>query len=460
MKKIYSILILATTISLNIYAQPSIGTSILHKDLMGKTRFEAGKMIEGTIIKTTDAILNGKTTVGGNRWYSYTDYCALLDAAFVNNGSYPYMWDKYDALAIYSDTTASIFLDTVYLTSYGTVFDPAFKSTKTTTGIDLGGFNEPTVYPKGSIVIQRTDDYSIDSVIVYGYYGRNNTRTTSVDTLRLSLVYGNGGTSDLGLYTSSGSSFIQPYHDTSGKNILRSYAISPSSLKVVDILLRKTDTGIKGFGAAIPSFKVPAGNVVAVAVTFKSGDTYTPYVDTIFYGPTRPSNPFGRGLFRPSFYEQFAGGFPLYYADYYNMGFTKTNPYDPSWRGLYVPAFARTAPFILEIPDIEVKVSCTTCNTIQGLAVTDAAILDKVGAYPNPSNTELNVPFTLLEKANVTVSLSNLVGQVIAIENMGSLNAGQKATATFNTSNLAAGIYLYTVEANGQRMTNRFTVAH
>jgi hypothetical protein len=53
-----------------------------------------------------------------------------------------------------------------------------------------------------------------------------------------------------------------------------------------------------------------------------------------------------------------------------------------------------------------------------------------------------------------------MLGQVIATQNMGAMNAGQKTTATFNTSALAAGVYLYTVEADGQRVTNRFTVAH
>jgi hypothetical protein len=60
---------------------------------------------------------------------------------------------------------------------------------------------------------------------------------------------------------------------------------------------------------------------------------------------------------------------------------------------------------------------------------------------------------------DVIVSLTNMIGQVVATQNM-SASAGQETTATFNTSSLASGVYLYTVEANGQRVSNRFSVAH
>jgi len=274
----------------------------------------------------------------------------------------------------------------------------------------------------------------------------------------MSAYYFPGMTSSFGCDTVR---YLGIMHDTV-KNTARGTTLVKKDIYLTTAKLTDTIPG-GGHAFKIPvGLNVPAGNVVGIAVTFITGDTYTPYVDTIFYGSARSSNPFGRGMVRPSFFEQTVGGFPKYYCSptYYNTGFVKFLPESASWSGDYVPSYAYTAPFTLEIPNIDVKVSCATCNTIQELAITDAAILDKVGAYPNPSNTELNVPFTLLEKANVTVSLSNLVGQVIATKNMGSLHAGQKATATFNTGNLAAGIYLYTVEADGQRVTNRFTVAH
>lgn len=80
-------------------------------------------------------------------------------------------------------------------------------------------------------------------------------------------------------------------------------------------------------------------------------------------------------------------------------------------------------------------------------------------AYPNPANTEVSIPVQLQVTGNVTVNITNAVGQTVAIQNLGKVAAGQKATATFNTQALANGVYFYTVEANGQRLTQRFAVS-
>jgi hypothetical protein len=90
--------------------------------------------------------------------------------------------------------------------------------------------------------------------------------------------------------------------------------------------------------------------------------------------------------------------------------------------------------------------------TIQGVTIGDA--------FPNPANNTVTVPVSVTTNADIKVSLSSVMGQVIATENLGRLSAGQKKSAQFNTSGLAAGVYLYTVEANGSRVSNRVVVAH
>ena len=80
-----------------------------------------------------------------------------------------------------------------------------------------------------------------------------------------------------------------------------------------------------------------------------------------------------------------------------------------------------------------------------------------VEAYPNPTTADITINFNLKEAANTTVSISNTVGQVIASQKMGKVAGGN---AVFSTTSLANGVYFYTVEANGQRTTNRFVVAH
>ncbi|MES2704329.1 MAG: T9SS type A sorting domain-containing protein [Bacteroidota bacterium] len=80
-------------------------------------------------------------------------------------------------------------------------------------------------------------------------------------------------------------------------------------------------------------------------------------------------------------------------------------------------------------------------------------------AFPNPANNVINVPFTLSTTTAATVSLTNAIGQVVRTQVIDA-TAGQTAKATFATSDLAAGVYLYTVEAAGQRTTGRVSITH
>jgi hypothetical protein len=81
-------------------------------------------------------------------------------------------------------------------------------------------------------------------------------------------------------------------------------------------------------------------------------------------------------------------------------------------------------------------------------------------AYPNPARTSINVPVTVEDQANVTVSLTNILGQVVRTENIGTVAGGSTKLATINTSDLANGVYLCTIEAKGQRTATRIVVAH
>jgi hypothetical protein len=106
--------------------------------------------------------------------------------------------------------------------------------------------------------------------------------------------------------------------------------------------------------------------------------------------------------------------------------------------------------------DVDVKVTCSTCPVLN-VANLNVSNIASVNAYPNPTHADIAINFNLKEAANTTVSISNAVGQVLATQNLGMT---QKATANFNTDKLANGIYFYTVDANGQRQTNRFIVSH
>lgn len=422
----------------------------------------------------TDTDPVGKATVGGSRWYSYAEYISKITVEDISDStSVPYLWNKGDALAIYSTAAGGTIADSIDLGSYGMTFDPAFKSMPTSSLFT--GFNEPLVYDKNDIVVTRAKAYTIDSVNIFAVYGRNNLKTASTDTIRLAVVYGNGASGgDLPAYPFTGSSYKANYGYDTVNSLLMRYdqragIISGGTRVVKDIYLKNTDTTsmIKAFGFPV-GLNVPAGNVVGISVTFISGEIYTPYKDTVFIGQDRPGNPYNFGMIRPRFFAEpvtsgtlSAPSFPNYYPKYYNVGFIKPFPVTGGWDDYYLASYAFTGPFKLEIPDIDVKVSCPTCSTIGelGMGIGEQTVFSEVSAFPNPAALELNVPFALKEKANVTVSISNLLGQVIATQNMGNVNVGQKVMATFNTGALPAGIYLYTLEANGQRLANRFSVA-
>ena len=80
-------------------------------------------------------------------------------------------------------------------------------------------------------------------------------------------------------------------------------------------------------------------------------------------------------------------------------------------------------------------------------------------AFPNPANTSVSIPFTTLRSAVVSVTMSNMLGQVLRTQTVDA-TGGQATKATFSTRDLPAGVYMYTVSAEGKQSTGRITVTH
>ena len=78
--------------------------------------------------------------------------------------------------------------------------------------------------------------------------------------------------------------------------------------------------------------------------------------------------------------------------------------------------------------------------------------LDNIKAYPNPATNTLNITYT--SSTAVTVTLTNMVGQVVATQN------ATNGKAVFNTTELPSGVYIYTLSANGEHTTGRVVIAH
>jgi hypothetical protein len=69
--------------------------------------------------------------------------------------------------------------------------------------------------------------------------------------------------------------------------------------------------------------------------------------------------------------------------------------------------------------------------------------------YPNPFNPSTTIRFTLGDAANVNLAVYDVNGREVANLVNGYRQAGAQAV-TFDGSNLASGVYLYKLTANGQ----------
>lgn len=457
MKKLF-LLMAAGGFFLNASAQSANGT-LVKKDRVSVERSNEIQL-QGKTFRTpsSDRLKNAnKTTAGGSRWYNYVEHLGLLDNGIFANQYLPYMWFRPDMYGIYGNASGGVELDTIRYASYGFTLD----------ALDSARQNFNDISYAGELAIVN-EPYVLDSVSVYGIYGRNPSKTGIVDTLRLSFVYGNGGTSNMRQYYFTGMSadfgydtvrFYGIEHDTD-LNIAAQSATTNPTVLIKDIILTAAsvnDTDASGFNkfSAAVNMNVPSRNLVGMTVTFKSGETYTPFSDTVFVG-SLSTEPFKFGMFRPLTFEQRDGNFPTYAPGDWNVGHVKFLPESAGWSGLYVPTVAYTAPFQYEYHYIDFKLSCPTCNLVSVKEVPNNVTVAE--AYPNPAGDMINIPFTTVASANVKVNITNAVGATIATQDLGKYNANQSGKATFNVANYANGVYFYTVEANGQRVTKRFVV--
>lgn len=80
------------------------------------------------------------------------------------------------------------------------------------------------------------------------------------------------------------------------------------------------------------------------------------------------------------------------------------------------------------------------------------------GNYPNPANDFTNIRFSLAKSADVTITLTDMTGRILRTQELKMQPSGE-STVKFNTSDLAAGNYLYLVRTSaGDGMAAQMTV--
>ena len=400
-----------------------------------------------------------KTTAGGSRWYnqpeSFGEYTGLIsgtdpvnvfDAALFNTFI---MWQ--DSAVTYTGPDGiGIGMEAL---SMAQTFHPQSPL-----------FNDINATPSsaGQIEVTNSRPYTIDSVSVLGFYNRRY--TDYVDTMIFTFVTETAG-AKFAYFSYAGDvfanhgvdSFAALLYDTSDYQVRPMeqipYSAGGPSLTGVRFKVPLNDAvfadsfanGLHEISVA-PGLNMPAGRILSVSVTFQSGADYT-FGDTVT----------AYNYFAFISHETVAGGYlrhPDGDLNESHMLFKDTSGTNiGNGLGLYTPGMAYTAPYSLETHNISWKVTCATCEPVSVKDVTST--IKQVEAYPNPANTIVNVPFTITKASDVTVSLTNVIGQQVASQSFRNTTGGK---AVFNTSSLPNGIYLYTVSANGEKLTKRIVV--
>ena len=88
-------------------------------------------------------------------------------------------------------------------------------------------------------------------------------------------------------------------------------------------------------------------------------------------------------------------------------------------------------------------------NVIPSLGINEIQNIASVNIYPNPADEISNVSFILTKSSNVTITLTNMLGEEIMKSELGNVSAGENIYQ-LNTESINNGLYFVTVKtANG-----------
>ena len=517
MKKI-GLLIITLSLSGVIFAQSSGKKSIIftnNADQPARTNNERpilANIPTAHPISTSSAYSTkgARTTAVQGRWYRYCELADLTIGFIANNNlSWSPMWWDSTTRYRYSDGSGGTILEAAEWAGFSQLFDPIrFTSYNDTDAVDGNGAPFVT---GDDIAIKNTNAYTVDTIQIRAAYIRMINRPDSVvDTLIVTVAPQN---TDY-FYDSTGNSWIfnntnvlgtvpgatriytpqVKYADSILRGVLPDNAVSGAHQTVDTFFLTNADRHLPDFssGSEADTLQlyqlpirhgagntIPAGQRFAVSVSFKSGGTWVPNIDSI------------RSLHRfcPVFGFQLgssstsSGWMPYMYGlnpDYNGTSYLDargrpsenltTYPYvnhsghPARWLSQFVAQDLNGGTtagngYFDQFMWMNAHVSCSGCSLIrQVVSVNNVpTIITKVQAFPNPATDKLTVGFTLGQSTDVTIALTNAMGQVIETQKINNVSIGK---AEFNVATLSSGVYFFTVNANGEHHTGRITIAH
>ena len=104
----------------------------------------------------------------------------------------------------------------------------------------------------------------------------------------------------------------------------------------------------------------------------------------------------------------------------------------------------------------------TVCKTIPFVQesgnVSNIVAKNSMVLFPNPATTSVTIKYNLISAVKeAKVSVRNLVGQTVLVQNISDNNQGQKQL-NIDVSKLSAGIYVAELQLDGAKIINKFSV--
>ncbi|MFY8021932.1 MAG: T9SS type A sorting domain-containing protein [Bacteroidia bacterium] len=220
----------------------------------------------------------------------------------------------------------------------------------------------------------------------------------------------------------------------------------------------------KYFQAAAPSgFEINSNGstsdvLVAYAWTFKSGVPAIIGSDTTVFVYQKDPATAPAGMKRNNYC-----GYGLFLNEG-NTGWENTKAYNTALMALKTSSYATVNGWNGYIAGqafnnerfVETYFHLTVTGSI-GAGIEDAKNVEISGLYPNPANNSTAVRFALKNTSNVTISISNILGQEVATMDLGKVTAA-KYDYNVDLSTLTPGMYTVSVKAGNSVQTQKLMV--
>jgi hypothetical protein len=228
-----------------------------------------------------------------------------------------------------------------------------------------------------------------------------------------------------------------------------------ATITTLRIPLHQSDTTLaeeEGGGKQVSTggINVAAGNIIVCTASFKPGYTWTNDTIDKYYNACRFL----------SMDENYNTGLPLYTPGDNNISYivpaqVQYNESPTSlggWDSSYIPAVAYGPGYQLDDHYIFYHITYVT-----GIPQISSSSVSSQTIYPNPASSVTMLKYSLITDASVIINVSDITGKVIRSVNEGNLHAGLNQQL-INTQDLADGVYMVSVIANGNTSVSKLVV--